>query len=772
MGVVAIPRRRTAAKDATRPGGGSSVSYAPSLDGVRALAVLGVMAFHSALPFLPGGFLGVDAFFVLSGFLITTLLVGEWRRLGTVRLRAFWARRARRLLPALLVMVVFVVCYAAFVVPKGTYPTLGPDALATLFYVSNWHFIAAGGNYFVQTGAVSPLTHTWSLAVEEQFYIVWPVALLGLLRLFRRLGPLLFVAVAGAVASAVEMAVLYRQGDALTRLYYGTDTHAQSLLIGVALAVALAMPVRRNEPGSSPAEGCWGWSPGTRSLRVVVAAAGVAGLLVDAAFWWRVPYDSAFLWQGGFFLVDVGTAAVLLAAVSLPRGAIARGLAVAPLRFIGRISYGVYLWHFPLFQWADPARTGLSGYALFGVRLAITLAVATASYFLVEQPIRSGMLLRRWRAWIGTPVAVGAVATLAVLATAGAGIAAPVVPTSPHAASRTGQQVVMVVGDSTALTLGIDLAFAASARHATVVDKGILGCGVAEISEVSSQGETQPARVAAACNPTSPAGERWPALWRKWLRQYHPSVVAILAGRWEVSNVLWHGTWTNITHRAFASYVRQQLERAVVISSSGGAHVDLLTAPCYSTGTEPATGLVTANSPRRLAIYNDLLRRVAVDSASSTTLVNLNALVCPSGHYRQTIDGVTVRSPDGVHFPFFSMSDPHTADPDTLAQVRRFGSWLGRSLWPQLLAPSSPRVSGAPGHGHSKRSLATEATLRARSAVSRHLQSGAGDSLLVIVGRLRTRLHPAIHDRTVRAHFCHELSVPGSAARSSSLKAS
>ncbi len=686
---------------------GSALGYVPSLDGVRALAVLAVMVFHSGLPFLAGGFLGVDAFFVLSGFLITTLLVAEWQRSGTIRLRAFWARRARRLLPALLVLVVVVVLYATFAVPAGTYPDLRGDALAALFYVANWHFIAAGGNYFVQTGAVSPLTHTWSLAVEEQFYIVWPLVLVGVLRLFRRLVALLVVAIAGIVASALEMALLYRHGADLTRLYYGTDTHAQSLMIGVALALALSLAIAP-APARAPASasrggrntrvdcrtpeaeppggrGWTGWSPTTRGSRAVIALAGVAGVLLDGAFWWRLRYESPLLWQGGFLLADLGIAAVLLSVVSLPSGLLARGLSTAPLRYVGRISYGVYLWHFPLFQWIDEERIGLSGGLLFVVRLAVTLVVATASYYAVEQPIRRGSFLQRWRAWIGAPLAVGGVAVLVVCATAGTGFAASSLPT-PVKSSRADDRVVMVVGDSTALTLGIGLAVAAGAHHATVVDKGILGCGVAEVSEVATQSQDQPTPTVAACNPTSPASERWPALWRKWVARYRPSVVAVLAGRWEVSDVLWRGRWTNITRPGFARDVRRQLELAVGVASSRGAHVDLLTAPCYSTGATTSTGPGPADSPRRLRIYNHIVREVVASEPSRASLVNLDGLVCPGGRYHQRIDGVTVRAPDGVHFPFFSLSDPRTADPDTLAEVRRFGRWLGKTLWPELLA--------------------------------------------------------------------------------------
>lgn len=248
----------------------------------------------------------------------------------------------------------------------------------------------------------------------------------------------------------------------------------------------------------------------------------------------------------------------------------------------------MYLWHFPLFVWVDPGRTGLSGYRLFGLRLAITLVVASASFFVLEQPIRRGAFFRHWRARIGTPVAVGGVAVFVVLATTSTGIAAPVVSTAP--AQRTEGRVVMVLGDSTALTLGFDLSIDEKAHHATIVDEGIVGCDVAEVREVETESDNQPLKTAEACNLASPLGERWPALWRKWVREYDPSVVVILAGRWEVSDVEWQGSWTNILHHSFARYVLAQLGRAVRIASSTGAHVDLLTAPCYSTTTSKRQG--------------------------------------------------------------------------------------------------------------------------------------------------------------------------------------
>ena len=250
------------------------LSYVPALDGLRALAVLGVMLYHGGAPVAGGGFLGVDVFFVLSGFLITSLLLGEWARTVTIKLGQFWARRARRLLPALLVMLVGVAVFVKLFSGPGQFAGLRLDSLSTLFYVANWHFIAAGGNYFDATAQPSPLQHMWTLSIEEQFYIVWPPVVLLLLhwgrklRPSRRLWPVLSVAVVGALASAVDMRLSFQGGASVMRLYESTDTRSQDILIGAALAVGLAMwaqhrtslppvppPADRRGP-SAPGLGC------------------------------------------------------------------------------------------------------------------------------------------------------------------------------------------------------------------------------------------------------------------------------------------------------------------------------------------------------------------------------------------------------------------------------------------------------------------------------------------------------------------------------------
>ncbi len=228
-----------------------------ALDGLRAVALLIIMGYHFGVGWLQGGFFSLDIFYVLSGYLITGLLVSEYRKRSAIKLSAFWLRRARRLLPALLIVLVAVTLMVRFAEPAGLYPDFRLSALSALFYFSNWWQIATSGNYFAATGPVSPLTHTWSLAVEEQFYLIWPLVVLAVMHLSRNfvrgIRVLLVLSVAGAVASAVEMALLYHPTANTTRLYFGTDTHAQSILVGSVLACSMTMiQMRRGNEGMAP----------------------------------------------------------------------------------------------------------------------------------------------------------------------------------------------------------------------------------------------------------------------------------------------------------------------------------------------------------------------------------------------------------------------------------------------------------------------------------------------------------------------------------------
>jgi peptidoglycan/LPS O-acetylase OafA/YrhL len=645
------------AVDPDAPRQAPNLSYIPALDGIRGVAIIVIMGYHGGVFLTSGGFYSLDTFFALSGFLITSLLISEWQRSSTIRLGRFWARRARRLLPALLVMLLGVAVFAAFLVPAGTYPTLRGDAFSALFYFANWHFIANGSNYFNQTALTSPLTHTWSLAVEEQFYLVWPLVVLGLFRLWKSTRALLVVCIVGALASSIEMAVLYSPGD-VDRLYYGTDTRAQSLLVGAALAASLSLWAdHRRRAGPLPAlagrvrhplGGDPAWAVQTVRGRVASLAVGVAGVAVSAVLWTVVSYNDSFAYRGGFLLAALATTAVLFSVVCSQRSALARCLSVAPLRFVGRISYGMYLWHFPLFIYIDNARTGLTGYPLFAVRVAVTLVVATASFYVVERPIRQGNLLRGWRTWAVTPAAVLVTVVALVAATNIPAVAGPPAPKATSA-SATGTPVkALVVGDSTALTLDIGLNEHARDYGIEPFNGGILGCGVTSGAEYQEKGVDAP--MAVQCLG-APAQTQWPALWKADIVKDDPNVVMILAGRWEVSNRTYDGHWTNIEDPTYAAYVRRELTDAVRLAGSGGATVVLMTAPCYDTGEQPDGQPWPEDSQARLAIYNHIVGDVAA-SIPGTSLLNFNAMACPGGRYEEYMDGQQVRLSDGIHFTF------------------------------------------------------------------------------------------------------------------------
>ena len=614
---------------------GERLGYVKGLDGIRAFAVAAVMAFHAGVTHVTGGFLGVDAFFCLSGFLITSLLLGEARHSGTIRLGAFWARRARRLLPALLLVLCFVGLYAWLAAPPGSYPGLRLDSFATLLYVANWHFILEGSSYFQAALAPSPLTHTWSLAIEEQFYLVWPIVVLGLVKLRRSPVAVLAVAVVGSLASTAWMAWLHRAGGDPTRLYYGTDTHAMTMLVGAALAASLAIVARRRDPSTLRARGAAG---------VVVQLVGLGGAAVLAVMALKVTGTTPLLYKGGFLLAGVATAGIILSVVTAGRGPLAVFLGLGPIRFVGRISYGLYLWHYPMFLWLDHERTGLYGVRLLAIRVGATFVVAVASFFLVERPIRHGLVLRGASAALATAGAI--VVTVAVIVATSLAAAAPSSSTLPPQPPFHDPVRALIIGDSTALTLGIAIAPWTHLYDVNESDQATLGCGVtvsdAQVEHGLKIPTAWPCRTDPGTHPTIFE------MWRHDVATFNPDVVAILAGRWETHDVWRGGQQLNITQPGFQADVAEGLTRAVRIASSRGARVVLLTQACADSGERANGQPWPEDSPRRLAIYNGIVRTVA--RRTHSTVLDLDAMVCPNGVYHQVIDGVTVRSPDGVHF--------------------------------------------------------------------------------------------------------------------------
>jgi peptidoglycan/LPS O-acetylase OafA/YrhL len=355
--------------------------YMAGLDGLRAVAVLSVIVYHLNLGWGQGGMLGVGVFFTLSGYLITDLLLGHWHRHGDLGLGQFWLRRARRLLPALFLMLAVVSVWVALF-DAGQLAAVRRQVFASALYFGNWSTIAQHGSYFARFAAPLPLDHLWSLAIEEQFYLVWPWLLwLGIWTVRSRRG-LALLTLVGALASALAMSRLYHSGYDPTRVYEGTDTRAFALLVGAALA--MVWPSRGSFRAAS--------RPPVRDVLDLLGLAGCLGIVVLV---WRTSSFSPFLYPYGFVLLSLATAAVV-AAVANPASRLGTILGCRPLRWIGVRSYGLYLWQWPIIVLAAPAGAGFNlGRA--ALEIAGTVLVASLSWRYLEEPIRQGALGRLWR---------------------------------------------------------------------------------------------------------------------------------------------------------------------------------------------------------------------------------------------------------------------------------------------------------------------------------------------------------------------------------------
>jgi peptidoglycan/LPS O-acetylase OafA/YrhL len=378
------------------------------LDGLRALAVLLVMAFHLLPGPVPGGYLGVDVFFVISGFLITGLLLRERDATGRIHLGRFWGRRARRLLPAL-ALLLLTCCAAALALGGDRLLDLGRQVLGAATFSSNWLSIGAGSSYF-SDGAPELFRNLWSLAVEEQFYLLWPVVVL-LIALIRHRALRFWLLVVLAAASALAMALLYSPTVDPTRVYYGTDTHSFGLALGAALAV-----LTRSWPAPALS-----WSRAARFFAPALGWIAFAALLL-LSLWMSdaTPYP----YLGGLALVSLLTAVAIAGAIT-PGSSLGAALELRPLRWIGERSYGLYLWHWPVWVLLTDATATLTGPALTGAAeawvvglaaAAVTFAAASLSYDFIEQPIRVHGFRATMRRW-ATPWRRGGRAVVTVAAT-------------------------------------------------------------------------------------------------------------------------------------------------------------------------------------------------------------------------------------------------------------------------------------------------------------------------------------------------------------------
>jgi peptidoglycan/LPS O-acetylase OafA/YrhL len=622
--------------------------YHAALDGLRAIAVLSVIAYHYDYSWAKGGFLGVDTFFVLSGFLITSLLVLEFRRTSTLRFAAFWARRARRLLPALLLVLAFVAAYSHLAVVPWERNGVRNDMFASLFYVANWRFIFDQQGYFQLFSAASPLRHMWSLAIEEQYYLVWPLVVLVCLRVGRGSTRLLgWLCVLGAAGSILDMRWRFHPGDP-SGAYYATDARAHTLLVGALLALLLLA-----------------WKPGARARRALAVAAIPAMVMMLVAA--RVASGTGASYYHGGSALFAGLIAILIAGVLQP-GPVSSVLSQRPLAWIGRISYGLYLWHWPVDVWLVPSRVHVGTTTLNLLRLGVTFVAAVASYYLVERPIRE----RTWSLRLSAAAFAPAVAVMAVIIAASAvgatappgfiwgygdpllcgpprpgetreavAAAASMGPLSLPASAR--NQRILLVGDSTACSLWPGLNAAGDAADIATYQGSVFGCGVASGEITTTRNEA-----------ITPHSSRCPELVdsdvRQALARARPTIVLWMSV-WEKSDLVVDGRTVVAGTAAGEKEIMARMDAALARLTAGGARVVMLTeaapAPNPAQGTQTTSLKADNDGYVRL---NALLRRFQARHRGQVSLVDLATKVCASGPpCPERVDGLHAR-PDGHHF--------------------------------------------------------------------------------------------------------------------------
>jgi peptidoglycan/LPS O-acetylase OafA/YrhL len=589
----------------TRDAAESSASHTTStmprlaaLDGIRGLAVAAVVVNHARPSALAGGWLGVDVFFVLSGFLITSLLLREHAASGRIDLGHFYSRRARRLLPALFVLLAAVVAVARVAPDTAGFDTVRGDGLAALAYVANWHFIAAGTSYF-GAFAPSPLRHLWSLAIEEQFYLVWPVLLILLLRRGRA-RTVTLVAGSLAIASAIAMALRFDGGTGISRAYFGTDTHAHGLLVGCACAALLAS----------------GWRVRVPRVVAVIAAIGVAAAMFE------LQGTASFAYRGAIFGVAILTAIVVAAVASGHAGPLAWVLERRPLVGLGRISYGVYLWHWPVLLVLTASRMHVTGWPLVGEQVAVTLGLSLLSYALLERPVLRG--------WPRARIDAALVVTAAAVAAAVALVAVvpdqrpPFAAAQQVAATRSADRivrpvvvrgakhvpVVLVVGDSVAYTLVPGLEAYERRAHLYFITAAQTGCPL-DIEATALHDETETPSIGAL-----PSYCDWPHHWPQIIARTHPDVVVALWGLWDAYDARVRGHWLNVGTPEWAAHMRGMLGRAVGVLSARGAHVVVLSTP-YTFGA----------SHSRVDALNHVFASFAASDPRQTTFIDIQPLM-------------------------------------------------------------------------------------------------------------------------------------------------
>jgi peptidoglycan/LPS O-acetylase OafA/YrhL len=522
--------------------------HLPALDGVRGFALIGMLLFHGGFAWAKGGFLSVSTFFTLSGFLITNLLVREWEKNNNIALLKFWGRRLRRLMPAALAAIALIGIVWWRIGTPEQLSSLRGDMLSSLGYMANWHLWSTGVSYGNLFSQPTPLQHFWSLAVEEQFYLVFPIVVVVLMRV----GGRRLLAGVCVIAAFASLALMWLQRADFDRIYYGTDTRVAELLFGVLLAI-------------------W-WSGRARNTasrtRMEPFFDGAAVLALGAIIiaWHSVHEASPQLAKGGFPLYAVMS--TILVYVCTRAGWMSRVMSNGFLRWAGLTSYGLYLYHWPVFTLLSPDRTGISLAPLFVIRMVVTIALALASYYLLEMPVRRGTLFK-------TTKTAGRAALLGIFSVALCAFAVTLDPpksTIPYAnmkisdigihtetlnptnSAKSGQTAakVWIIGDSGAMDESPALAAAIEATGATQFTFGAgPGFGLT-------------------------TGIDWRADWSKTIAKSHPDLAVVMLGSWDLPFIRENGeaAYEKVVDEAVTLLTDQQI-RVMLLPVMPGGKLDV-----------------------------------------------------------------------------------------------------------------------------------------------------------------------------------------------------
>ncbi|WEV79219.1 acyltransferase [Janibacter cremeus] len=613
----------------------TSLPYRPAIDGLRAFAVLSVICFHLLPASMPGGWFGVDVFFVISGFLITALLLAEYRReRGHIDLVGFWFARARRLLPALFLVLAAVLVGATFLTVSGRTGNVAGDVLATLGYVANWRFVLGDEAYFGQVASPSPLRHAWSLAVEEQFYLAYPVLLIGLLALIRRRATLVAVLVVASAASAVLMAHLHHPGLDPSRVYYGTDTRAHQLLVGAAVAAVIS-----GGPGAIDREKVRILDMWCRRLALP------ALLVVVSTFWWAGPAQDA-IFEGLAVPLSLTVCVVLVAATSPTPSRARRLLSWEPLRRIGMVSYGLYLWHWPIIIFLNDQVLPTPTAPRVALQAGLTALLTWLSYRYVERPVRRGgiraLVPRLPRAsavvaWAAVPaLVVGAVTMPAAARTVATTTASAGELTIPQPAYRpTGEMIsVTFVGNSVPRSL---ITYFTSSNHPDIRlhDTTNIGCDPLAAPKFSD-GKVQPEQDGCSA---------WRAGLGEEIAADDPDVVVWFAAHTMVTDRIVHGRVVEFGSPAWVDLIEDGLDRAR--SAAGSSEFAVMNVACHEMPTFNSEEIQRVNDPEYVTTLNRTVSAWAEEN--DVPVLDQYSLLCPGDKYHDTINDVPLYQ-DSIHF--------------------------------------------------------------------------------------------------------------------------